>query len=138
LDVTGDVPKTLHLTLDDLQKMTHVKVDLKEHDGTTATYEGAPLNEVLAAAGLQMADHMRGKELAEYVLAHAQDNYEVVYGLGETEPSISGKTIIIAWSANDKPLGASVGPLRIVIEGDKKQARCLRMLTTITVKSLRK
>ncbi|HEY3780033.1 MAG TPA: molybdopterin-dependent oxidoreductase [Fimbriimonadaceae bacterium] len=134
LDVTGEVPKALHLTMEDLQKMTHVKLDLKEHDGTTASYEGVPINEVLAAAGFQMAEHMRGKELAEYVLAHAQDDYEVVYGMGETEPSISGRTIIIAWSANDKALGAGVGPLRIVVEGDKKQARCIRMLTKLTVK----
>jgi DMSO/TMAO reductase YedYZ molybdopterin-dependent catalytic subunit len=137
LGVTGDVPTPLHLTLAQLDGMTHKTLSLTEHDGTVNSYEGVPIDEVLAKAGLAMADHLRGKELATYVLAVADDGYEVAFGLGEVEPSISGRTIILAYKMNGKPLIASAGPVRIVVEGDKKQARCIRMVNELKVTALR-
>ncbi len=137
LGVTGDVPTPLHLSLAQLDGMTHKTLTLKEHDGTENSYEGAPIDEILAKAGLPMAEHVRGKELATYILAVADDGYEVVYGLGEAEPSISGRTMILAYKMNGKALPPSVGLVRLVVEGDKMQARCIRMVTELKVVGLR-
>ena len=138
LAVDGDVSQALHLGLPDLDKLDHVKVALREHDGTLNNYEGAPIGAVLAKAGLAIGDHVRGKELAGYVLVKAQDGYEVVFGLGELEPTISGRTIVLAYRMDGNALIPSAGPVRLVVEDDKKQARCVRMVTELTVVKLRK
>jgi DMSO/TMAO reductase YedYZ molybdopterin-dependent catalytic subunit len=137
LAVTGDVPHSLKLQLDDLRKLPLLSVPLKEHDGTTKNYQGVALTEVLKMAGVAVADHVRGKALAVCVEALAEDGYSVAFGLGEIEPSISGRTIILAYSADNQPLGPSVGPVRLVVGDDKKQARCERMVTEIHVIDLK-
>jgi DMSO/TMAO reductase YedYZ molybdopterin-dependent catalytic subunit len=138
LSVTGDVRQPLKLQLDDLKKLHHVKVALKEHDGSIKSYQGAPLGDVLAMAGVVTGDHIKGKALAICVEVTASDGYAVALGLGETEPTISGKDIILGYAVDGQPLGAGVGPIRLVIGDDKKQARCVRMVTGIRVTDLSK
>ena len=138
LTVDGDVPHVLTLQLEDLRKLPHQVVLLKEHDGTTKNYEGVALIEILKLAGVVVADHVRGKALAIGIDAIAEDGYSVIFGLGEVEPSISGRTIILAWSADNQLLGAGMGPFRLVVGDDKKQARCERMVIEIRVIDLAK
>jgi DMSO/TMAO reductase YedYZ molybdopterin-dependent catalytic subunit len=137
LKVTGDVGKPVSFTMDQLQKLKPAKAQLKEHDGTTSTYEGVSVSDVLSAASVSASEHP-GKAVAIYVSAVASDEYQVVFGLGELTPDISGRNIVLAWKANGKPLGPNIGPLRIVVEGDKVQARCIRMVTELRVGQLRK
>jgi DMSO/TMAO reductase YedYZ molybdopterin-dependent catalytic subunit len=138
LSVDGDVPQPLKLTMEDLQKLPRVETPLKEHDGTVKNYEGAPLTEVLKLAGVAVGDHVRGKALGVGIEVIASDGYSVIFGLGEVEPSISGRTIIVAYAVENQPLGPSVGPIRIVVGDDKKPARCERMVTEIKVIDLSK
>lgn len=66
-------------------------------------YEGVWLHEVLKKAGVPQGGELRGKALAGYVLAEAQDGYQVVFSLGELDPAFIDNEILLADTANGKP-----------------------------------
>ena len=138
LTVTGDIAIPLALTPDDLAKMPRVTVSVAEPDGTTVNYEGVPVHEILRKAGAPSGNDLRGKALASYVVAKAQDGYQVVFALAELDPELSAARIIVADQRDGKPLPAKQGPLRIVCTTDKKPARSVRMLEAIEIVRLRK
>jgi hypothetical protein len=72
------------------------------------------------------------------VLAEARDGYQVVYTLTELDPAFTSNKIIIADTADGKPLSETQGPFRLVVPQEKKPARSIRMLEKITVVRLRK
>ena len=80
-----------------------------------------------------MGDNLRGKELADYVVAEASDGYRVVFSIAELDPGFSNVQVIVATKVDGQPLPAHDGPLRLVVPGDKRPARRVRMLTTISV-----
>jgi len=135
--IDGDVASPKHFGLDDLAKFKQVTVSLTEHDGTASKYQGVEVSDLLKDAGISAGEHP-GKAVATYVSVIASDGYQVVFGLGELTQMISGRTIILATSMNGKPLGANVGPFRIVVKDDKVQARCIRMVSELKVVQLRK
>src|SRR5260370_40607678 len=60
LAITGSVERPLNLQISDLEKMPHVSVEVKDHDGHLTTYEGVPLAELLKAAGAPIGEKLRG------------------------------------------------------------------------------
>jgi hypothetical protein len=58
---------------------------------------------------------LRGKALAGYVLAEAQDGYEVVFSLTELDPAFIDNQILLADTANGKPLFGGQGRFRLVV-----------------------
>ena len=76
--------------------------------------------------------------LAGYVLAEAQDGYQVVVSLGELDPAFIDNEILVADTANGKPLFGAQGRFRLVVPKDKPGARSVRMLTKLEVVQLRK
>jgi len=137
LSVSGDGVRSAKLTVADLEKLDQVKASVHEHDGSVASYEGPTLYDVLKQSGVVVADHP-GKAMSAYVAVTASDGYEVVFGLGEAVPAISGRTIILADHMDGKPLPENVGPVRLIVDGDKAQARCIRMVTGIKLVQLRR
>lgn len=137
LSVSGDGVKAVTMTVDDLAKLEHVRVKVREKDGSDSAYEGALVFDVLKKAGLRMGDHP-GKAMSAYAAVSASDDYQVVFGLGELAPQISGRTIVLAYRMNGKPLGTGVGPFRVVVAEDKARARSIRMVTQIELVQLRK
>jgi DMSO/TMAO reductase YedYZ molybdopterin-dependent catalytic subunit len=135
LSVGGDVEKPLQLTLADLSKMPHRSIKTKSHDGKDITYEGVELHEVLSRAGVKFGEQMRGKAVANYVLIQAADKYEAVFALAELDPAFTDRLILLADSADGKPLPESNGPLQIVVPDEKRHARWVRQVVTIAVKS---
>jgi hypothetical protein len=81
---------------------------------------------------------LRGKALASYVLAEAQDGYQVVFSLGELDPAFIDNEILLADTANGKPLFGAQGRFRLVVPKDTPGARSVRMLTKLEVVQLRK
>jgi DMSO/TMAO reductase YedYZ molybdopterin-dependent catalytic subunit len=139
LTIAGDVTNPLTLTKADLAKLPRTSVTIKGEGGDEEnTYEGVLLYDILKQAGAPLDKHLMGKALASYVLAEARDGYQVVYTLAELDPSFTDKKIIVADTVNGKPLFQYQGPLRLVVPGEKKAARSLRMLEKITVVRLRK
>jgi DMSO/TMAO reductase YedYZ molybdopterin-dependent catalytic subunit len=138
LAVTGDVTTPLTLSADDLAKMPREKVSLSEEDGTKVEYEGVRLSEILKKAGAPLGNQLRGKALASYVLAKAQDGYQVVFAMGELDGAFANEQILVVDKRDGKPLFEYQGPFRIVCPNDKAGARSVRMLETLQVVRLAK
>jgi DMSO/TMAO reductase YedYZ molybdopterin-dependent catalytic subunit len=137
LAVTGAVERPLNLQVSDLEKMPHVRVDVKDHDGNVITYEGVPVAEVLKAAGAPIGEKLRGANMASYILAEAKDGYRVVFALPELDPAFTDSQVLIVYAANGKPLPDGQGPFRIVAPQEKRPARWIRMLQRIQVVKVR-
>jgi hypothetical protein len=137
IQVTGAVKQPLTLTPDDLGKMPRASVRTKSN-GMETVYEGVWLYEVLKKAGVPQGSELRGKALASYVLAEAQDRYQVVFSLAELDPSFIDNEILLADTADGKPLFGAQGRFRLVASKDKPGARSVRMLTKLAVVQVRK
>jgi DMSO/TMAO reductase YedYZ molybdopterin-dependent catalytic subunit len=137
LTIAGDVATPLTLSKDDLAKMPRTSVHF-DSEGADTTYEGVLLYDVLKKAGAPLDKQLMGKALASYILAEARDGYQVVYTLGELDPNFGAVKIMVADTVNGKPLFQYQGPFRLVVPGDKKGARSIRMLEKITVVRLKK
>jgi DMSO/TMAO reductase YedYZ molybdopterin-dependent catalytic subunit len=133
LAITGAVERPLILQISDLEKMPHVSVEVKEHDGNLTIYEGVPLVELLKSAGAPIGEKLRGANMASYILAAAKDGYRVVFALPEVDPAFTDSKVLVAYAANGKPLPDGQGPLRIVAPQEKRPARWIRMLERIQV-----
>ncbi len=137
LQVTGAVKQPLTFTADDLAKMPRATVKTTNNRMETV-YEGVWLHEILKRAGAPQGTELRGKALAGYVLAEAQDGYQVVFSLAELDPSFIDNEILLADTADGKPLFGPQGRFRLVVPKDKPGARSIRMLTKLEVVQLRK
>lgn len=137
VQVTGAVKQALTLTADDLAKMPRATVRTTS-GGMETVYDGVWLHEVLKKAGVPQGAELRGKALASYVLAEAQDGYRVVFSLGELDPSFIDNEILLADTADGKPLFGAQGRFRLVAPKDKHGARSIRMLARLEVVQVRK
>jgi DMSO/TMAO reductase YedYZ molybdopterin-dependent catalytic subunit len=137
VQVTGTVKQPVTLTADDLAKMPRASVRTVSN-GIETVYEGVWLHEVLQKAGAPQGSALRGKALAGYVLAEAQDGYQVVFSLAELDPGFIDNQVLLADTANGKPLSGAPGRFRIVASKEKPGARSIRMLTRLEVVQLRK
>jgi DMSO/TMAO reductase YedYZ molybdopterin-dependent catalytic subunit len=133
LVVKGAVKQELHLTVADLKAMARVKLSAKDHDGTAREYEGVALQALLTKAGAPLAGELRGKNMTLVVVAEAGDGYRAVFSLTELDADFANTQVIVADSEDGKPLDPQHGPLRLVVPGDKRQGRWVRMLKTISV-----
>lgn len=137
LEVGGDVRTALRLTAEDLAQMPRASVHTTSN-GLETTYEGVWLHEVLKRAGIPQGESLRGPALASYVLAVTDDGYQVVFSLGELDPSFIDNQILLADTANGMPLFGAQGRFRLVVPRDTPGARSVRMLTRLEVVQLRK
>jgi DMSO/TMAO reductase YedYZ molybdopterin-dependent catalytic subunit len=138
LTVQGDIASPLSLTADDLAKMPRETASVPAADGSKIVYEGVTLLSLLQKAGAPFGKQLRGKVLTTYVLAKAQDGYQVVFTLGEIDPDFGNETILLADKRDGKPLGDKQGPFRLVCPNDHEGARSIRMLQTLEVVRLAK
>lgn len=125
--------QTLTLAAQDLAKLPQIKLDAKDHDGKNHEYDGVKLRDVLTQAGVATGNDLRGKEMTEYLVVEASDGYRVVFSLAELDPDFGNVQAILAKSVDGQPLGAKEGPLRLIVPGDKRQARWVRMVTAVSV-----
>ena len=137
VQVTGAVKQALALSADDLAKMPRASVKTS-NNGIETVYEGVWLYEVLKRAGVPQGAALRGKALAGYVLAEAQDGYQVLFSLGELDPAFIDNEFLLADTANGRPLFGAQGRFRLVAPKDKQGSRSVRMLSKLEVVQLRK
>lgn len=137
VQVTGAVKQPLSLTVEDLAKMPRASVKTIS-SGLETVYEGVWLHEVLKLAGVPQGGALRGPALASYVLAKAEDGYQVLFSLGELDPAFIDNEILLADTANGKALFGAQGRFRLVVPKDKPGARSVRMLTELEVVQVRK
>ena len=117
LVIAGDVSKPATLTPADLRALPRTTVKIQE-EGRTVSYEGVLLGELLKRAGAPLGSDLRGNALTSYVIASANDGYQVVFSLAELDPAFTSNDIIVADTVDGKPLFDYQGPLRIVAPKD--------------------
>jgi DMSO/TMAO reductase YedYZ molybdopterin-dependent catalytic subunit len=134
LRITGAVSTPLVLTVADLKKMPRKTFSVvNPHDKKKETYEGVLLEDLLTKAGVPQGEQLRGASMATYVIAEAADGYRVVFSLAELDSGILESEIIVADTMDGAPLSAQQGPFRLVAPHEKRPARWVRMLKSITV-----
>ena len=137
LRISGAVSTPLVLTVLDLKKMPRKTLTVvNPHDKKKETYEGVLLEELLHRAGVPQGEQLRGPSMATYVIAGAGDGYRVVFSLAELDSGILESDVIVADTMDGAPLAAKEGPFRLVAPHEKRPARWVRMLKSITVVGL--
>jgi hypothetical protein len=128
--------QTITVTPDTLAGLPRVKVEAKEHESPTATYEGVLLGSILERAGVPRGEKLRGKALRTIIVITATDGYEVVFTLPDTDPAFTDRLIVLADTKDGKPLPEKEGPFRIVVPAEKRPARWIRNVKTISIKTV--
>lgn len=133
LNVNGGVEHPLQLSGAEVAKLPRHTASATDHDGVEATFEGTPLVEILRLAGVKLGEQLRGQEMTTYVLVKAADNYQAIFAVAELDPGFTDRVILLANRRDGKPLPAKEGPLRIIVPGEKRHARWVRQVTSLTV-----
>jgi DMSO/TMAO reductase YedYZ molybdopterin-dependent catalytic subunit len=134
LTITGDVDKPLSVTLDDLRHMPRTKLKvMNPHAKEEDTYEGVLLTELLKRTGVPLGAQLRGAAMATYVQADASDGYRVIFSLPELDADFQDSDVIVADTMNGAALDAKTGPFRLVAPHDKRPARWVKMVQSLTV-----
>ena len=134
LRISGDVATPLILSPEELKKMPRKTLKVvNPHEKKTEVYEGVPLEELFRRAGVPQRANMRGAAMAAYVVAEARDGYRVVFSLAELDSDFVDSEVIVADTLDGAPLGSKQGPFKIVAPHEKRPARWVRMLKSLTV-----
>jgi len=128
--------QTIGVSAETLAGLPRVKVEAKERDNPSATYEGVALGAILERAGLPRGEKLRGKALRAIVVITASDGYQVVFTLADTDPAFTDRQIILADRKDGKPLPEKEGPFRIIAPLEKRPARWIRNVKTIAIKTV--
>src|SRR5215470_1478456 len=130
--IGGTEIQAIEISMKDLSQMPRLSVEVREpHKGEIQHYDGVRLSDVLLKAGVQLGNKLRGRGLATYVVAEAKDGYAVVFSIAELDPAMTDNPVILADTMDGKPLAAKEGPFKIVVPGDKRPARWVRMVNAL-------
>ncbi len=132
---TGKAPLTL--TLAELKAMPHITVTFHNaHTNADETYSGVRLADLLGKLGAPLGSELRGKALANYVIATGSDGYRAVFALAEIDPSFHPGEVLVADQMNGKALDEHSGPFKLVVTEDKRPARSVRNLVKVELNLL--
>lgn len=132
---TASAPVTLSAS--DLKAMPHISVTFHNtHTNADETYSGVRVADILGKFKAPLGSDLRGKALANYVVASGSDGYQAVLALAEVDPEFHPGEVIVADAMDGKPLDAHNGPLKLVVTEDKRPARSVRNLVSIELKTL--
>ena len=92
---------------------------------------GPKLADVLMRAGAPSGEALRGANLRRGVLVRGADGYAVLFSLAELDPGLGGRNVILAQQCDEHIIPAQDGPVRLVVEGDKRPARSVRQVVRI-------
>jgi len=134
ITIGGAVTTPLTVSAEDLKRMPHTTVRvMNPHSHKEEVYEGVALAVLLKEAGVPQGEQMRGPWMASYVLAEAADGYRVVFSLAELDSGFVDSEVLLADTMDDAPIGAGEGPFKLVAPHEKRPARWVRMLKSLTV-----
>ncbi len=135
ISIEGQVRQPKRLTVSDLKQMPSAQIDVTlEIKGTAekATYVGVTLLSLINNADVIDGDG-KGARLRRVIEVSGRDGYTVAIAMGEIEPNLEGKPVLLAYLRNGKPV-EPVGTVRLVVPGDRHGSRSVRDAATITVK----
>ena len=135
LVLKGPEGQSRSLSLAELAAMPHQAVTLTDH-GHTHSYSGVPVSALTALVGAPQGEALHGKAMADLIVVSAADGYRVVLALAETDPAMRSEKVIVADRVDGAALDAHEGPLRLIVEGDRRPARSAREVQSIEVRTL--
>lgn len=104
--------------------------------GDHHSYAGAPISDLLALVGGPSDVTLHGPAVDQIVVVTGSDKFYAVLSIAETARSFRDTPVIVADEEDGKPLDAKEGPYRLIIGGDLKAARSVRMVTTIELRPI--
>lgn len=102
--------------------------------GTPATFEGVRLNDVLAKVATPTGEKFHSTAASYYVLVEANDGYRAVFAWAELDPSFTDRNIYLVTKRDGKPLPDRAGPFQLLVPGEKRGARWVRLVKALTIK----
>lgn len=135
LTVSGPGQPSTILSLAALNAMPQTRVTVTNgHTQAKEIYGGVPLLTLLEKAGAPEPSAVRGKALAQYVVATGSDGYHAVLSLAEVETGFHPGIVLVADTLDGKPIDSKEGPLKLIVEEDTKPARWVRNLVRLQLK----
>ncbi len=136
LKIDGKVAAPITITAEEWAKLPRATVMApRGHSTEKFLFEGVPLKSVLEKAGiLDPKKELKGKLLLQYVVITASDGYRAIFSLAELDDATGATAnVLLADKMEGKPLNEKEAPLQLIVPTDKRPARCVRMVTTITI-----
>ena len=116
LALTGHIAHPRTLSSADLAALPHVAADLPAiHGGAVAHVSGVLLWPLLDQAGLIDQPGQKTRE-QHVILARGRDGYAVALSIGELDPSLEGKAVLVITDRESKP----VPNLDLYVPGDHR------------------
>ncbi|MGA7216916.1 MAG: carboxypeptidase regulatory-like domain-containing protein [Candidatus Sulfotelmatobacter sp.] len=136
LVITGDANhSSLALSPAQFRALPHVTITVHNgHTNAVEKYSGVALATLLAKVSAPLGDALRGDAMTSYVVATGSDGYAVALSLAEVDPSFHADQVIVADIRDGQPLGKT-GPFQLIVSDDKRPARWVRNLDSITLHS---
>ena len=135
LNLQGLDGNPLTFTIEQLRHMPQQSATITNpHTKAMEHYAGVLLADLLAKVNAPSGDKLRGDEMRDYVEIAGRDEYRAVFALAELDPAFQDNRVLVAITMDGKPLDDKLGPIRVVAPQDKRPARSVRMVTTITVR----
>ena len=144
ITVTGSVQKPGEWTADRLK--TEFAADIStisytSHDGQKHTSTAVPLISLLKAVGLETqlkTDPTADPKTKHYDLRFAvavvgHDGYVAAFSLAELQADLGNRHVWLALDADGQPLAATEGPVKLIALDDKKPARWVHGVQSISV-----
>jgi DMSO/TMAO reductase YedYZ molybdopterin-dependent catalytic subunit len=134
VEFRGAVTTPLVLSQADFKTAPRATLHLVNPNSKKAeVYEGVPLTALLQHAGVPQCAQLQGAWMAAYVQVEAADGYRVVFSLAELDSGFLDSEVLVADTVDGMPLGSGQGPFKLVAPHDKRPARWVRMLKSVTV-----
>lgn len=135
LSIQGVGLEQTTLSATDFASLPRRTITVTEKDEPDVKYEGVAMQDLLEKAGMKFGHSMRGPRLRDYLLAESADGYAVIFALPEISEEFAKGTLLIADRINNQPIPGRDGPLRIIATQDKKHARWVRNVTSLTLQT---
>ena len=135
LHVTGAGGQSIELSAHFLDTMPRETANVVDEKGNHATYEGVPVIEILRRVGAPTGHDLRGKAMTLCLLVGASDGYHAVFALAELDPDFGDRHVLLTDRRDGKALSPNEGPFRIIAPADRRHARWVRNVTTLSIKN---
>ena len=132
--VTGHVAHPQSLTLDQLKALPahHVEADFTTmHGQDHHSWTGVLLWDLTVKAGPQDEPGKR-TGMRHVLMVSGQDGYAAAFGIGEIDPAIGGKQVIVAYRQDDQ--ATDLPTLRLIVPGDRHGARDVHDVVGVEVR----
>ena len=136
LTVIDEAGKSHAISAHDFATLPHQTVTAKIGQADSKC-EGVSLVDLLQSVGVVFGHDLRGPRAANVILLEAKDGYRTALAQLEIDPDTTDKSALVIDRRDDKVLDDREGPYRLILPGEKRPVRWIRMLRTIRVMNMK-